>query len=305
MLTEAEIEDITGERHTPLWLASPRLVTEVQEEADKAVILRSKEFLFRNPNIIPGIYAVEEADYEPGWTGRKASIRLRLKTKAKVTHNGSERPINSWLGEGQLWWWRLHTQALIDAGFPVTRPQPHEAPGEWRERNGPEVLAAFRDMTRRPALVEALMKGIAALGIDVLGQGGEWVIINQSAIDWTRTMVLNGAAEAPPRKKKTVRDRQTDVINAAQEFARARAGYVGLGYERPSAVRMTELAVRTDTDLRGLLGELVRVAGQEGVTIFAPEWLKPRVNGEDVPSSILSDFGFVRIPIGWRRNPPG
>ena len=169
---------------------------------DKNKILKSKHFITNsNPVIFPGVYTIPDE-----WDKRGSSDTLiPIKTRqARFAHNGSDRPMDSLYGIGSVWWNKLYCEALGELG---TKIQFSKVPEDYdwlkKNRSAIEKHIDLRTGDRVP-FIKIMTRKLLEYKIDILGNGGEFIIMNPDVIWWEQIYRdLNYKSSYQKKKEKT------------------------------------------------------------------------------------------------------
>ncbi len=144
--------------------------------------------------VIPGIYTVPEHWYTPLRHG--TPLLLELDHDAVFFDSGADRPMEALSGAGSPAWnylWR-HVWSELGHRFPAPRSKDIYA---WAVAHQPLISKATMDREARPAYASRIAQLLRQCGVDVLGHGGEWIVLNPDVI----RRVSRSAPQANPAHK--------------------------------------------------------------------------------------------------------
>lgn len=170
----------------PFWKS---LVHATRTPEDKVSILSSRKFIISNPNILPGVYT--QPDTWLAWDVEEPKrIDIHL-LSCNFAHNACNRPIDAFSGQGSVWWNALYCKAARRVGIDLS---PADKPDdiEWLTKNDELIRSIDRIGGQRQPWIKAMTVELRNAKVDVLGNGGEFIILNPAVIDWGRTRQENG-----------------------------------------------------------------------------------------------------------------
>lgn len=185
----------------PIW---KHLIHETKSADDRTRILSAKAFnAATNPNIIAGIYTRPDVWVDDDMPADDRLIKFCTRN-CNFAHNGANRPMDALNGVASVWWNELWCDAAAELGVNV-RPTMRADDHDWLKAN--RKLVDFVIKEKRHPFINAVNHRIAELNIDILGQGGEFIITNQAVVDWDRTRTDSGFQTAHRRRFDAIKER--------------------------------------------------------------------------------------------------
>lgn len=203
----------------PFWR---HLIHKTRTPQDRVAILTKKQFAITNPVLLPAVFARPDKWMEPQEIAADPDKTIKITTyyNAKFAHNGANRPIDALRGVGSGWWNYLYCAALNELGAGVT-PSGTPEDYDWVEANKSVIEALVTDFDARPAFMAVLNRKLREAGVDILGSGGEFMILDQSVINWDFTREASGGFKTRGQKQAAKRkEANEDAIKAVEDAIR-------------------------------------------------------------------------------------
>jgi hypothetical protein len=268
------------------------LVHETRTAEDRTAILASRKLVFGNPNILPGIYT--QPDTWLAWEGeddRRIDFKLRQNNFA---HDGANRPMDAFRGIASVWWNIMYCKAARRIGISLECSHTPED-WKWYEANE-DAVEQISDLQRkdnkRQLWIQAMTVELRNSGIDILGSGGEFIILNPAVIDWERTREACGFVSKAQKAKERLEERFVAVESAIRALLQSNQdrGVLAFGMVRrivtKRAIVLQGMILPTSSLAESFLSQVAEVAKENdirlGMTASTDVAGKP------------SDYGFVQ-----------